>query len=128
MSFIHQFNRGVVAGGVSVDTSRSFTGDNENNLDVSIPNLSTDLPVNYSLDVSACKSFFMVSDKAMIVKTNSATEQDDTITLVANEPYQWNYQSYDVSLLTVDVVALFVTNASGAAAALKIRALVDPTP
>lgn len=127
MSFTHTTTWGVKCGSEVVENSKAIAADLEKNLDASIPDASADLQVNYDLDVSATKSFFITSDKAITVKTNSASTPDDTLTLPANEPYQWN-PGYEAFLLTVDVVALFVTNASGATGNLKIRALVDPTP
>ena len=84
--------------------------------------------LNFALDVSACKGFMMVCDRACTVKTNDNSSPDDTITLVANKPYVWTQDDYNAFLLGTDVVTLHVTLAAGANATLKIEAIVDPTP
>lgn len=52
----------------------------------------------------------------------------DTLTLVANVPYQWTTDSYDTFLLDTDVTKFYVTNSSGVSANLQIKALQDATP
>ena len=97
-------------------------------LSESIADAATNLPVAFTLDVSATKSFLIVSDQAVTVKTNSSGAPANTLVLVAGVPYIWHSSSYDTFKLTIDVTSLFVTNASGFAATLEIEALVDPTP
>lgn len=84
--------------------------------------------ITVALDVSAVKSFIAVSTKNVILETNSPSSPADTINLVANVPYIWHTSSYDAFALGTDVTSIHITNASGAAATVKIRALSDPTP
>lgn len=88
----------------------------------------TDYEINFDLDVSACKSFYLVSDQDVTFETNSGAAPDNTISLKANEPYVWHDTSYDSFLLTVDVTSIFITNASGSTATIYCVALFDVTP
>lgn len=128
MAFTHTMTRGFSRAGESLSQSNSYTGGLEKNLSETIPGASTNLLVNYTLDVSACKSFYMQSTRDMTVKTNSSGSPDDTIALKANEPYQWAPNYADTFKLTADVTALYITLAAGADDTLVIRATVDPTP
>jgi hypothetical protein len=89
---------------------------------------ATNAQVNAAIDVSATKSFLIVSDQDVTVETNSGSTPDDTIDLVANQPYTWNPDAYDDFLLGTDVTAFFITNASGETATVQIEALIDATP
>lgn len=109
-------------GGVTV------TGSGLPGLDESIPDSSTDLAVTYSLDVSAVVGFFMVSDAAVTIETNDGTTPDDTMTLTAGVPYVWYTGKPEAFAFTTDITALYVTNSSGGAARLQIKALSDATP
>jgi hypothetical protein len=89
----------------------------------------TDYEINFDLDVSACKSFYLVSDQAVTFETNSGSAADDTIALRANEPYVWHVNSYDSFLLGTDITtSVFITNASGSTATIYCVALFDATP
>lgn len=88
----------------------------------------TDYEINFDLDVSACKSFYLESNQAVTFETNSGAAPDNTISLRANEPYVWHANAYDSFLLTVDVTSVFITNASGATATIYCVALFDATP
>lgn len=81
-----------------------------------------------ALDVSAVKSFFLVSDVACTVETNSSGAPDDTITLVAGVPYLWNTDSYDTFKLATDVTSIFVTVSGSGDATLTLEAIYDATP
>lgn len=88
----------------------------------------TDYQLNFDLDVSACKSFYLESDQNVTFETNNGSAPDDTISLVANEPYVWQTNSYDSFLLGTDVTSVFITNASGSTATIYCVALFDVTP
>lgn len=128
MAFKHTVTRRVIVDGREIGGTKEIEGSGLKSVNESIADAQTDKQVNYTLDVSACKSFFMVSDQNITVETNNGAAPVDTITLVADEPYYWNSDSYDTFLLGTDVTALFITNASGAAATLEIESLEDATP
>ena len=93
----------------------------------SVADSETDHEVNLDLDVSACKSFFLVSSQAVTFET-IANGSGVNISLLANTPYYWHENSYNSFLLVADVGSVFITNASGAAATIYCVALYDPTP
>jgi len=94
----------------------------------SVADSQTDFELNFDLDVSACKSFYLESDQDVTFETNNGAAPDDTIALKASEPYVWHTQSYDSFLLSTDVTSVFITNASGSAAVIYCVALFDVTP
>lgn len=88
----------------------------------------TDYEINFDLDVSACKSFWLESDQDVTFETNSGAAADDTIPLKANKPYVWHTDDYNSFLLGTDVTSVFITNASGSTATIYCVALFDVTP
>lgn len=118
----------IVTDGGSLTYSKTYTGTADVILDESVPDSSTDLLMNVAIDVSAVKAFMIVSDYAVLIETNSGSAPGNSLTLVANHPYMWDTDSEETFLLTVDVTKIYVTNASGSAAALKIRCTYDATP
>jgi hypothetical protein len=88
---------------------------------------TTDHEINFDLDVSACKSFFLVSDQDVTFE-DVADGSSITIALKAGVPYVWHSDSYDSFLLDTDVTSVFITNASGATATISFEAIVDTTP
>jgi hypothetical protein len=93
-----------------------------------VADAQTDYEINFDLDVSACKSFYLVSDQDVTFETNSGSAPADTISLRANEPYVWHANAYDSFLLGTDVTSVFITNASGSTATIYCVALYDATP
>jgi hypothetical protein len=88
----------------------------------------TDYELNFDLDVSACKSFYLESDQDVTFETNDGAAPGNTIALKANKAYLWHVDAYDSFLLTVDVTSVFITNASGSTATIYCVALFDVTP
>lgn len=95
---------------------------------VAVPDATVDLEVKITLDVSEIKLLRMTSDRNMTVKTNSAGVPDNTIALLANSPLLWVPDMYCLNPLTIDVVTIFLSNASGFPATFKLNCLKDPTP
>lgn len=126
MAFTHTLTYRVASAGETITKLIESSAGSEQNLSEAIPANQTNLLVVYSLDVSACESFYLFATQNMTIKTNNSGSPDDTIVLRANEPYQWHTNAYDAFLLTADVTALYVTNTT--AGDLQIRALMDPTP
>lgn len=128
MSFTHTQQRSITVSGRTITKSNDFTGSRIESLDENVADSATDDELAFNLDVSACKSFWIVSDQDVTVETNDGSTPDDTLNLLANKPYMWNEDSYDSFLLGTDVTALFVTNSSGASARIQAEALTDATP
>jgi uncharacterized protein (UPF0276 family) len=84
----------------------------------------TDQEVAFVLDVSQCKGFYMQSDVALTVETNSSSAPAQTFSLSAGVPLDWIFGDGNCPV-TIDVTKLFITSVSNGT--LKLRALVDPT-
>lgn len=130
MSFSQTVAQSIRVGGQDVAQNNAYSADSQTSVDVAIP-IEADVLVNFALDVSQIKALFILSDQDLTIETNNAGPDpapDDTISLVAGVPLVWTHDSYYANLLTTDITALYVTNASAAAARLRIEALHDATP
>ena len=115
----------VTAAGRTITKENSYTENAQNGISEPIPDQSTDLEVDFVLDVSAIKAIVIVSDQDITLETNNGTTPDDTINLVAGVPYIWTDKSYHACLLTTDVTALFITNSSGSAATRALESWLN---
>ena len=94
-----------------------------------IADSETDYQINFDLDVSACTSFYLVSDQDITLETNAVDATGgNTLALIADEPYIWHTSSLDSFLLDTDVTTTYWTNASGSSATVYCVALFDATP
>lgn len=109
----------------SFSTTQSLTGSSWTVLQETITT-GTDTQVFVTVDVSAVKYFRIHSTTAATIETNDGTTPDNTITLGANEYYEYATGDDAAFLLTVDVVNLFVTNA--ASTVLTVEVCQDATP
>lgn len=99
-------------------TAQTFTCETVTKLEESVPDSSTDLEFLSSIDISELQVFYMVSDQAMTIETNSGSAAQETFTLTANKPVVW--RSGDAAIFAGDVTGFYATNASGNAATLRI--------
>lgn len=113
----------LVSGDKRVSTGITYEGDNVQHLTPSIADASTNYEILIGIDISKLQAFVMVSDVALTVKTNNGTTPIDTFTLTAAKPVM--YRTGDTAIFTADVTALYITNASGSAAAFELIYLVD---
>lgn len=98
-------------------------------VDEDIPDASTDLEIaNFDLDISATKAFLLIADGVLLLETNNASTPTDTLTTVANHPYDYHENDYQAIIFTADITALFATNSSGGTVNLKVWGITDPTP
>ena len=119
-----------VSGGVElVEASQAFNGTLPIQLDAEdIPADSTDLEIIIGIDVSAIQLIIILASHDLKLETNSGAAPDDTLNLLAGQPYIWYVASYYTNLLTVDITSIFVTEENSDDATLDILALVDATP
>lgn len=127
MPFTHSITRSYGTGGRTIAATTSYTGDVVASLNVAIPTASDGLLVPFSMERGqGIVSMVIMSDQAMVVYTNAdAGGATDTITLLANVPYIWHTDWYDTCLITADITALYVDQASGSTATLQIEILSD---
>jgi len=129
MSVTHRITHKIESPEGILEKINDYSANSSQNIvDETIADGQTNKQLTCTLDVSAVKSFYMVSDQDVLFETNSGGSPADTIALLAGVPYVWNEDSYDAFLLGTDVTAIFITNASGATATLQIRASYDPSP
>jgi hypothetical protein len=125
----HNLTLGVSGSGVAREKTISNTQAGVALIDgETVSTGETDYEINFDLDVSACKSFYLESDQDVTFETNDGAAADDTIALKADVPYVWHTDSYDSFLLGTDVTSVFITNASGSTATIRCVALFDVTP
>ena len=128
MSFTHSLTQAVNGMSQPVSRSNNYTGSGEVSVDEAVPDSTTDQLVTIAIDVSAIQSFYMVSDQALTVETNSGSVADETIVLAANIPFVETSDNYHADILATDITALYLTNASGSTANFKLRCVQDVTP
>lgn len=126
----HTASSGWTDGSRSIISTKDYSAGLATQLDENIADGETDKLVVIAIDVSELKNLYLKSDQDITIETNDGTTPDDTINLKANVPYPFNADlgAYFTNLLTTDVTAFYVTNASGATARLQGEVLTDPTP
>ena len=132
MSVTHNITISMDDGTQTITKTQAVTAGTALVLDESIPDSSTNLATAFAFAYLKLQSLWMLSDKAITIYTNEASTgaPQDTIALAANVPWLWIKRAETGAVANPfagNVTSLFVTNASGAAAALQIRAIVDPT-
>lgn len=128
MAYAANVLKQVTIGGESIKQSVSYSADARDGRQVTVPDSTTDQQVDIGIDVSTIEAIYMLSDQDIAVETNNGTTPDDTISLAANKPYVWTADGYFANPFSADITALFLTNASGAAADFQLEVLHDSTP
>ncbi len=127
MSFVANLLQ-KLASGNEVSETQTFSSDSRTERSVSVANSETDYLVAFSLDVSGIQVIIITSDQDITMETNSGGAADETINLLANNPYIWYTGSYYTNLLATDITALYFTNSSGETATVDILVVHDSTP
>lgn len=117
----------ITKDGVTLSQDVDVQGSYEE-IDETVAGEATDSEIDYALDVSACKLFWIESDQPCTVETNSGSAADNSLTLAADEPYLWYDGCGATFVLDTDVTSLFVTVPGTTGANIKIRHLRDATP
>jgi len=117
-----------LAGGGSDSSRITGVGGGRHSLSENVATGETNKELGFTLDVSACVFFYLVSSQDVVFETNSGGSPTNTLTLKAGVPYFWHTNSYDTFKITADITAVFITNSSGETASIVIEAVYDPTP
>jgi hypothetical protein len=124
--------RSIISGDVESTVDKTVTivtGDAVDDMELTIATGVTDQLVVFACALAAMKGYYIVSDQAISLQTNSSGSPDDTIALVANEPLVWNEKSLHTKAFTVDITALYLTTGViSASAAVRIIFVRDSTP
>jgi hypothetical protein len=107
--------------------SQAFEGDLKTVLALTVPDESTDLEVPINVPIANLQFLVISSDKDITFKTNSDSAPDFENELLPNQPYIWYANAYDDNKIEDDITSVFITNASGAAATVSVRALIEAT-
>ena len=122
--FTHTINISYVddAGLVPTAVANKYNGQNKASYSGSIAASTTDQYIDMAFPTTGAQSLWMWSDTNLTVKTNSSTVPAQTINLLANTPVYWG-TGLGTNPITAAVTALYVTNATAAAAKIEVRTL-----
>jgi hypothetical protein len=120
----HKVTRTISSGSKSVTSVNSYTVKSEVIWDSEeVPDASTDLEFPIAIDVSAMKTFSILSDQDVTVETNNGTTPQETLSLLAGKSIDW--QEGETALFAGDITSMFITNSSGSAATIKLIVGMD---
>ena len=126
MSFTATVTRSYNDGATSLAFTETVTSDYTVNLSVSVPN-SNNNPYVWAITRANIQSLCIKAAAAMTIYTNapSTGAPQDTIAMVAGQVFVWTLQTDAIGKLPFsgNVSELYVTNASGGAAQLDVRAI-----
>lgn len=127
-----QFTWSVNVGGQTRTSRKTATATdpvNTNAGPIVIPNAASNQLISLAgVDISQLKGVWIVSDQDVLVEFNSNAGSGGALTLEANIPYVWTVGDVNALLITADITAVYVSNASGAEAKLYFYFLHDATP
>lgn len=95
---------------------------------IAVPDSTTDMEIAIGITVAQIKACIVQTDADITLETNSGSAADETLALVENVGYSWCDNSLDTCQFATDIVSVFLTNASGAAASVRLSFLLDATP
>lgn len=115
---------------IFVTASNAYTNNNEINIDEVITDSTSNHQIDVAIDLTDVKSMVLSCDKDVTVYTNDASggSPDDTIALAAGVPIVWTIGNVESIPLSVDLTALYVTNAGDTDARFKAAFLLDSSP
>jgi hypothetical protein len=118
MSFTVTVAQSIRDGSTTHSTSTEHTCESVIKIEETIADSTSDQEIGFAVDVSAMQACSIYSDQALTIKTNDSSSPQETIALSAGEHIV--FQSGGSAPFSDDVTALFVSNASGSTATLKI--------
>lgn len=130
----HILSRTIRAGGLEYRADIEVVSGRATEIAETILASAVDRQVAFTADISQLKSLMIMTDRDVVIETNSGSAAANTFNIAANRPFQWI--EGDPALrdtggtVVTDITSLFVTNPDGDAAgpaALKIFAIEDPT-
>lgn len=115
--------------GAEVKGSAQYSGDSFVAIvNQAVPDPSSDLELQVSLDVSQIVSLILSCDVDLTIETNADDATGgNTLNIAAGSPYVWTTDSLDSLLLTEDVLKMFLTASGGGDGVFNMVALIDPT-
>lgn len=127
MAFTHTLTKSWSSGAGNLQKQVSQTADGENNRDAAI-GASATVEIAIAFAFAALKMFYVLSDVAGTLVTNSSGSPVDSIPIAAGQPFMWNSDSGETNPFGTNVTKFFFINGGATAGTCKVRALVDATP
>lgn len=124
----HRLKYTHTSGASTLTSTVTEEGDGEDNREVDVLT-ATNVEIDLDFDKDKVKMFFLTSDRDVTVRTNANDgTADDIFSVGAGVPLVWHATGPAALIFTEDVTKLFIQNASGATAAVRIRLIQDSTP
>lgn len=98
----------------------SVTGGDEDDFSFTVAAATTNDSHPLALAVATMGGVCLISDVPVTIKTNSTSAPGNTITLAAGVPLAWMTGAAGANPFTVDVTALYITNAGTAPAHVQM--------
>lgn len=114
--------------GTFASVSNTFNSSTELSIDESVPDATTNYEIDVAVTLANVQSMVLYCDQDVTIKTNDSGTPDDTIALAGGTAIIWNTSRLETNPLTVDLTALYVTNAGDDAARFKATFLLDQSP
>lgn len=117
-------------GGLSAMFEKTYTGDERTTQSFTVSDSVTDQQRTLNIDVTEMQVVFIASDQDVLVEWNDNVGAQGSLALKANVPFieRVAADQYHTAKLSVDVTDLYITNASGSTANIKIGVIQNNTP
>lgn len=123
----HIVRSSVQIGARTIAGEATLTGGLSKSIDEAAPGVETSTPMTLTLDVSAVKSLYMLSDQDAAVEfahSGGPTQID----LTADKPFQWFTGCGHDFPISADVTSVIVTVLGADTARFQLEAIIDATP
>jgi hypothetical protein len=112
--------------GTIVSVNQTFTANTEYSYDAALATGTVNLPFLINFAADDLISCIISSDQALTLNVNSTSVPTPAIAVAAGAPIVWNNLSVFTNPFTTSpVTAIYINNASGATANVKLYFLVD---
>lgn len=127
MSITHTITYGWSGGsGPSISQAVNLTGSEELNFSFSLAGNTTNQQEALAFTKTLLQSIFIYSDTQDItIKTNSTGSPQDTITVLAGDPFVWQADSGITNPFGGNVTTAYFTNAAGTATNVVVKTLTN---
>lgn len=132
MAFVSTYVQNIIVNGEQIGVlASSYSTDGLDSRDLVIPDSTTDQLVDLAFTRADCSLILFFSDQDVTLEFNDDAGGGGSISLGADFPWIWHTDKEDLTLsdvITADVTALYVTNASGSEANVQVRVAHNSTP
>lgn len=105
--------------------SVSLTALEELNFDFTLAASTTNQQINLAFVKADLQSIFISSNQTITLKTNSTGSPQDTLTITAGDPFQWDINSGIPNPFAGSVTTAYLTNGTASGANVSIRTLTN---